>query len=133
MRSRRGGLALERPDLALHLPQQVAEPVEVLLGGGQAAFGTLPAAAVLQDPGRLLDDGSPVLGTRVEDGAELALAHDHVLLTPHAGVRQHLLDVEQPARLAVDGVLALTGAEQRPGDGDLGQPAREPARCGCRW
>ena len=48
-RPRRGGLALERPDLAAHLPQQVAEPVEVLLGGGQAALGPLAAAPVLQD------------------------------------------------------------------------------------
>ncbi len=119
-------LALERADLAFHLPHQVPEPVEVLLGGGQPALGPLPTAPVLQHPGRLLDDGPPVLGTGVEDGPELALAHDHVLLASHPGVRQHLLDVEQPARLAVDGVLALTRAEQRPRDGDLGQAAREP-------
>ncbi len=104
----RSGLALEGPDLAAHLAQQVAEAVEVLLGGGQTALGTLAAAPVLQDAGRLLDDGATVLGTRVEDGPQLALAHDHVLLAPHPRVRQHLLDVEQPARLAVDGVLALT-------------------------
>ena len=73
-------LALERADLALHLSHQVPETVEVLLGGGQPALGPLPTAAVLQDPGRLLDDGPPVLGTGVEDGPELTLAHDHVLL-----------------------------------------------------
>ena len=124
--ARRGRLALEGPDLAAHLPQQVTEPVEVLLGGGQTALGPFAPAPVLQDAGRFLDDGATVLGTGVEDGAQLALAHDHVLLATHPGVRQHLLDVEQPARLAVDGVLALTRAEQRPGDGDLGQPARQP-------
>src|SRR5579863_608751 len=113
MRPSRGGLALERSDLALHLPEQVAEPVEVLLGGGQAAFGTLPTTAVLEDPGRLLDHGASVLGARIEDRTELALAHDHVLLAPHPRVREQLLDVEQSARLAVDGVLALAGTEQR--------------------
>ena len=116
-----GRLAFERAHLAPDLPQQIAQALEVLLGGGEPSLGPLAPAPVLQDAGRLLDHRSAVLGTRVEDGAELALAHDDVLLTPDAGVREQLLDVEQPARLAVDGVLALTGAEQRAGDGDLRQ------------
>ena len=103
-------LALEGPHLAADLAQQVAEPLQVLLGGGQPPLGPLPPAAVLQDPGRLFDDGPPVLGTGVQDRLELALAHDDVLWPAHAGVRQQLLDVEQPARLAVDGVFAVTAS-----------------------
>ena len=91
-------LALERADLAAHLAQQVAEALEVLLGGGQAALGPLAPAAVLEDPGRLLDDGPAVLGPGVQDRVELALADDHVLLAADPRVRQELLDVEQPAR-----------------------------------
>ena len=66
-------------------------------------------------------------GRAFEDGVELALADDHVLLAADARVREQLLDVEQPARRAVDGVLAVAGAEQRPGDGDLGQVDRQLA------
>ena len=128
VRARRRGLPLERPDLAPHLADQVAQALEVLGGGGQPALGPLAAAAVLQDARRLLDDGPPVLGPGVEHGVELALADDHVLLAAHTRVAEQLLDVEQPARRPVDGVLAVAGAEERPGDGDLGQVDRQLAR-----
>ena len=127
------GLAFEGADLAAHLADQVAQALQVLVRAGQAALGPLPAPAVLEDPGRLLDDGPAVLGAGVEDGVELALADDHVLLAADAGVGEQLLDVEQPAGGAVDGVLAVARAEQRPGDGDLGQVDRELARARCRW
>ena len=65
-------------------------------------------------------------GPGVEHGVELALRHDDVLLAAHAAVGQQLLHVEQPAGHAVDGVLALArAAEQRAGDGDLGEPDGE--------
>ena len=101
------GLALERAQLAAHLAQQVLEADEVALGGGQPALGLLLAPAVLEDAGGLLDDEAAVLGPGVEDGVDLALADDHVLLAADAGVGQQLLDVEQAARHAVDGVLAV--------------------------
>ena len=122
------GLALQRADLAAHLADQVAQALEVLGRGGQAALGPLPAAAVLEHPGRLLDDGPAVLGPGVEHGVELALADDHVLLAAHAGVREQLLHVHQAAGRPVNGVLAVTGAEERAGDGDLGQIDGQLAR-----
>ena len=123
-----GGLALQGADLAADLADEVAEPFEVLRRGRQPALGPLPAPSVLEHPRRLLDDHAPVLGTGVEHGVELALADDHVLLSAHARVAQQLLDVEQPARRPVDGVLAVARAEQGPGDGDLGQVDRQLAR-----
>ena len=126
------GLALERAELAAHLAQEVAEAGEVALGGGQAALGLLLALAVLQDPGGLLDDEAAVFGAGVEHRVDLALAHDHVLLAAHAGVGEQVLDVEQAARHAVDGVLAVAGAEQRAGEGDLGELDRAAARPSCR-
>ena len=68
------GLALERAQLAAHLAQEVAEPGEVALGGGEAALGLLLALAELQDAGGLLDDEAAVLGPGVEHGVDLALA-----------------------------------------------------------
>ena len=74
------GLALERAELAPHLAQQVAQPGEVALGGGEAALGALLALAVLEDAGGLLDDQAPLLGAGVEHRVDLALADDDVLL-----------------------------------------------------
>ena len=128
MGARRRGLALEGPDLAPDLSDQVAESLEVLRRRRQPALGPLPAAAVLEHAGGLLDDGAAVLGPGVEDGVELALADDHVLLAAHARVAEQFLDVEQPAGCAVDGVLAVARAEQGPCDGDLGQVDGELAR-----
>ena len=116
-----GGLALQRADLAPHLAHQVAQALEVLGRAGQPALGPLAATSVLEDAGRLLDDGPAVLGPGVEHGVQLALADDHVLLAPDAGVREQLLDVEQAAGRPVDGVLAVARAEERAGDGHLGQ------------
>ena len=62
-----------------------------------------------------------LLGAGVEHGVDLALADDHVLLAADAGVGQQLLHVEQAARHAVDGVLAVAGAEQRAADRHLGE------------
>ena len=76
-----------------------------------------PAASSMIEPA--------LLGPGVEHGVDLALADDHVLLAADAGVGQQLLDVEQPARHAVDGVLAVAGAEQRAGDRDLGELDRQ--------
>ena len=47
---------------------------------------------------------------------------------PDPRVAQQLLDVEQPARGAVDGVLAVTRAEEGPGDRHLGHVHRQLAR-----
>ncbi len=91
VRAGRRGLALEGPDLAPHLAHQVAQALEVLRRGGQPALGPLPAAAVLEHAGRLLDDGPAVLGPGVEDGVELALADDHVLLAADARVAEQLV------------------------------------------
>ena len=126
------GLALQRRELAPDLAQQVVEAQEVALGGLEPALGALAALAELQDAGRLLDDRPAVLGAGVEHRVELALADDHVLLAADAGVGEQLLDVEQPARRAVDLVLRVTGAEQRAGDRDLAELDRQQARRCCR-
>ena len=126
------GLALERAELAAHLAEQVLRRSEVALGGLEPALGLLLALAELQDAGRLLDDRPAVLGPGVEHRVDLALADDHVLLAADAGVGEQLLDVEQPARHAVDRVLAVAGAEQRAGDRDLGELDRQQAARCCR-
>ena len=123
--ARRVGLPLERTQAAAHLAQQVGEAQQVALGRFEPALRLLAPLAELQDAGRFLDDRPALLGPRVEHGVELTLPDDHVLLAPDARVREQLLDVEQPARRAVDHVLRVTRAEQRPGDRDLGELDRQ--------
>ena len=73
--------------------------VQVALGGVELAERLLLALAVLEDAGGLLDEAAAVLGGRVQDRVELALADDDVHLAADAGVAEQLLDVEQPAGL----------------------------------
>ena len=122
------GLSLERAQLPTDLAQQILQPGEVALGGGEPALGLLLAAAVLQDAGSLLDDSSAVLGPGVEHGIDLTLRDDDVLLATHAGIGQQILDVEETTGCAVDGVLAVTVAEQRARDRHFGELDREHAR-----
>ena len=121
------GLAFERAELAPHLAQQVLQAQQVGLGGVEPALGLLLALAVLEDAGGLLDDRPPLLGAGVEDGVDLALAHDHVLLAADAGVGEQLLHVEQAARDAVDRVLAVAAAEQDARERDLVELDRQQA------
>ena len=82
-----GGLALERTDLALYFSDQVEQALEVLFGGREPALRTLAPAAELEDTGRLFDDRTAILGSSLQDGVEVSLADDDVLLAPDAGVR----------------------------------------------
>ena len=115
------GLALQRRQLTADLAQEVVEAQEVALGGFEPPLGALTPLAELQDAGGFLDDRAPVLGPRVQHRVELALPHDHVLLTADAGVGEQLLDVEQSTRRTVDLVLGVAGAEQRAGDRHLAE------------
>ena len=54
--------------------------------------------AELQHAGGLFDDRPALLRSGVEHRVDLALAHDHVLLSTDTGVAEQLLHVEQPAR-----------------------------------
>ena len=51
-------------------------------------------------------NAAPVLRAGLQDGVELALPDDDVQLAADAAVAHQLLDVDQPALVAVDGVLA---------------------------
>ncbi|MFZ9882512.1 MAG: hypothetical protein ACO3QC_14060, partial [Phycisphaerales bacterium] len=74
------GLTFEGPQLATDFAQQILHSQQRTFGGVQPTFGLLLALAELENSGGLLDDGSPVLGSGVQDGVDLALTHDHVLL-----------------------------------------------------
>ena len=121
------GLATERAELATDLAGEVVDAGEVGLHRVELAQRALLALAVLEDAGGLLDEAAALLGGRAEHGVELALADDDVHLAADPAVGEQLLDVEQSARGAVDGVLGATVAEHRPGDRHLGVVDRQRA------
>ena len=114
------GLASEGLELSAQLGGEVLDAREVGLHRVQLAQGLLLALAVLENARGLLDDRAAAFGTGVQDAVELALADDHVHLAADAGVGQQLLDVEQAAGVAVDGVLALPRPEHQAADRHLG-------------
>ncbi len=119
------GLPAQRLELTAQLGDEVLDTVQVGLHGVQLPQRLLLALAVLQDAGGLLDERPAVLRAGVQHLVELALADDDVHLAADAGVRQQLLDVEQAAGVAVDGVLALAAPEHQAADRDLGVVDRE--------
>ena len=121
------GLPAQRLELAAQLDGEVLHAGEVGLHRVELAQRLLLALAVLEDAGRLLDEAAALLRPGRQDGVELALADDDVHLAADARVGQQLLDVEQPARLAVDRVLRAAVAEHDPRDGDLGVVDRQRA------
>ena len=119
------GLPAQRFQLTTQFTGEVREPLKVELDLVELAQGLLLAPAVLQNARGLLDEPPPVLGAGVQDGVEAPLTDDDVHLPADAGVREQFLDVEKPARLAVDGVLGTAAAEQGSPDRHLGVVDRE--------
>jgi hypothetical protein len=120
-------LPAERGELAAQLDRQVLQPGEVGLHPVELAQRALLALAVLEDAGGLLDEAPPVLGPGGQHRVELPLADDDVQLPADAAVAHQLLDVDQAAAAAVDGVLGRAVAEHQPGDADLGVLDRQGA------
>ena len=113
------GLGAERVDLAAKLGDDVREAGEVLVGRLELAERLAAVGAEAGDAGRLLEDRAAVLGAGGEDRVDLALGHHGVGRRADARVHEEALDVAEAAGRAVDEVLALAGAEDAAGDGDL--------------
>ncbi len=106
------GLPLQRSALLLHFEHDVVDAGQVLLRGFEFQLGSPPAALVLGDASRLFDQLAAIGGSGTEDLTDLSLLDDGVALDPDARVHQQVLDVLQPADLAIDQVFALTGSIQ---------------------
>ena len=101
------GLLFQRTKLAANLAEEILNASEVCFGGDEAALCLLAALAELQNSGSLFDDETTILGASIEHRIDLALTDDHVLGSTNARVRQHLLDIEQTTRHAVERVFAV--------------------------
>ena len=113
-------LAAKGFELPTQFGGEVGEPGQV--GGHrlELADRLFLALTVLEHTGRFLDEGATILRSRFQDLRQAPLSDDDVHFPADARVGQQLLDVHQPAALAVD--LVLTGAvpEHPTGDRHLG-------------
>ena len=83
---------------------------------------------MLQHPGGLFDHRATVLGTAVQDGVELALTNDHVLVSTDTRIAQQFLNVEQTTGLTINGVFRVTVSKEGATDRDFGTVDGQLAR-----
>ena len=120
----REALSLRRLTLqAVHLPRDffknVVHACQVLFGALQAQLGQPLPVLEARNPRRFLDDGPPVVRLGAEQLADALLPDDGVALRSQARAHEDVLNIAQPAQLAVQQILALAGAEQAAGNHDL--------------
>ncbi len=117
--ARDGGLPAERFELSAQLIGQILYAREIGLHRVQFPQRLLLALTVLENSGRLFDEGAPPHRVGVQHGVQLSLADDDMHFAADTGVEEQFLDVEQPARIAIELVFAAAIAEHDPRDGDF--------------
>jgi len=117
------GLALQLVQVGVQLAQDVLDASQVLARVVEPVLGLAPALLVLADAGRLFQEQAQLLGARLDDAADGALADDGVGTRPQAGAEEHVLHVAPAHRLVVDVVTAGAVARQHALDRDLGELA----------
>lgn len=98
----------------------VADALELGVGGGQAALGVVAAPAVALHASGFVHPGAALFGAGGESLVNLALADDGVACAPEAGVGEEIGDIAEAAVAAVDLVVAVALAVQAAGDADFG-------------
>ena len=114
-----GRLIPEGLHLQLQLGDLVPDAQQVVGRLLQLALGLLLPVTEPGDARRLLKDRPALLSPGGENLVDFALADDGIALPAQAGVHKQLVDVPEPAGLAVDIVFALAGAVIPAGDHDL--------------
>jgi hypothetical protein len=109
-------LMADRLQPAGNLPDDVGQPLTILLRPLEPPQRLGAAGAEAGDAGGLLEDGPAVAAGRHQKRVDAALLDDAVGLRRGAGAREQLADVAQPRDLAVDEVLALAAAVHPPHD-----------------
>lgn len=98
----------------------IADALELGVGGGEAALGVLAAPAVALHTGSFVHPGATLLGAGGESLVNFALTNDGVARAPEAGVGEEVGDIAEAAVAAVDLVVAVALAVQAAGDADFG-------------
>jgi hypothetical protein len=117
--ARLAGLALERADLPLHFADEVGDAQKILLGVFQFAERFFFCDLEFRDAGGFLENHPAVFRLAGKNLRDVALRHDAVARAADARAHEKLLDVLEPARRAVDEILAAAVAENPARERDL--------------
>ena len=125
---RHHGLLFQLVEVGVQLAQDVLDARQVLARVAQAVFGLAAALLVLGHAGRLFQEQAQLLGPRLDDAADGALADDGVGARAQAGAQEHVLHITAAHRLVVDEVTAVAIAREHALDGDFRELAPLAAR-----
>ncbi len=101
------GLLFQLVEVGVQLAQDVFYARQVLARVAQAVFGLAAALLVLGHAGRFFQEQAQLLGARLDDAADGALADDGVGARAQAGAQEHVLHIAAAHRLVVDEVTAV--------------------------
>jgi hypothetical protein len=114
-----GGLAPQRHDVVLDLADDVADTQEILLRQLHLLLSLLLPAPKLRNPGRFLDEQTPIFGLRTHDQTDFALLDDGIRLGSGSRTKEKVGHVTKPDRRHVDEVFALARPVETARDRDL--------------
>ena len=129
---RLGGLALQRVHLLRDFFQNVGDARQVLPRRFQLGFRQALAGFEFGNSGGFFQNQAPVRGFGTEDLADAPLLDDGIGLRTQPGSHEKVLNIAQAADVAVDQVLAFTGAEKPAGYGDFAGTVVKFTRLGAR-
>ncbi|MBA7693134.1 hypothetical protein ES703_101710 [subsurface metagenome] len=108
------------PNLALHLPDNVVDPFQVLAGGLQLPLGRPALLLVLIDARRFFEHPAPVILHIRQNGLDHIQLDDRISVASHTGVHEQVHDVLQPTGITIDQKLALSIAVEAAADLNVG-------------
>ena len=114
------GLPGKGVELCFHLPEDIVQTQDVLIGGLQLPLRRLLARLVFGNARRFLDKLPPFLRLCLNQRSHAVLFHDRIGPGAHPGAHKEFPDVEETAGQAVDGIFALAVPQEPPGDYHLG-------------
>jgi hypothetical protein len=95
-----------------------------LFGIFQACFGKPLLGLELGDAGSFFNDGAAIGRTAAENLSDTTLLDEGIGLRPESGAHEQLLNIAETAELAIQQVLAVSGAEQTARYNDLSRAER---------
>ncbi len=105
--------------MTIHFDQEIFKPLDVLSGPGHTTFGLDPFGPVPGDTGYRLDQLAALLRSHVHKSAYLILIQNGVSPDPGPGVHKEVVNIFQPAGLAVNPVFSVSGPVDTPYDLDF--------------
>src|SRR5262249_16678611 len=122
-----GGLKLDAAELLLHLVDDVASALEVLVDAFQLTERLGLLGLETADARGFLENGTTLLGRRLRQAVEASLLDHAVSVCAGAAAEEQLLDILEPAGLVIDEILAFAVAINPARDLDLVSFDREEA------